>query len=250
MTSRLPAGALHGPGTRCTVVFIPLERTADVTMDGSTIAELFLLAFALAAALVVRPWRLLCPIASHQGLATPLLAMLTILPWLWAWPTSAAMPVPLQWSGAALAVLMLGWPLAVPVLVVAGLSTILTAGLSWTEALDMTVWSGVLPATMVLLLGQGVRTVFGTHPATYLLGRAFAVPLAALFVRTLGAVAAGQGFTAEDSEMQVVTAFLLALGESTWTCAVASILVAWRPQWLATWSDALYLGPRRPASST
>src|SRR6185369_16537512 len=203
-------------------------------MDASTIAELALLAFALAGALVVRPWRLLRAATSQPGLATPLLAMLTILPWLWAWRTSAAMPVPLQWSGAALAVLMLGWPLAVPVLVVAGLGTMLTAGLSWTEALATTVWSGVLPATMVLLLGQGVRTVFGTHPAVYLLGRAFAVPLVALFVCTLGAVAAGQGFAAEEGEIQVVTAFLLALGETNWTCAVAAILVVWRPQWLAT----------------
>jgi uncharacterized membrane protein len=176
--------------------------------------------------------------------------MLAILPWLWAWPTSAAMPVPLQWSGAALAVLMLGWPLAVPVLALAGLSTILTAGLSWAEAISTTFWSGVLPATAVLLLGQAVRSVFGTHPAAYLLARAFAVPLVALFVCTLGAAVAGQGFTAEDDEMQVVAVFLLALGESTWTCAVAAILVAWRPQWLATWSDALYLGPRRPARST
>ena len=218
-------------------------------MDGSTTEELALLAFALAAALVVRPWRLVCLTASHAGLATPLLAMLTILPWLWAWPISAAMPVPLRWSGAALAVLMLGWPLAVPVLVVAGLSTILTAGLSWTEALATTIWSGVLPATVVLLLGQGVRTVFGTHPAVYLLGRAFAVPLVALFVCTLGAAVAGQGFAAEDAEIQVVTAFLLALGETTWTCGIAATLVAWRPEWLATWSDALYLGPRHPARS-
>jgi uncharacterized membrane protein len=221
-------------------------------MDVSTAAKLVLLASALAAALVVRPWRLLQLHASdcQSGLATPLLAMLTILPWLWAWPASAAMPVPLQWSGAALAVLMLGWPLAVPILAFAGLSTILTAGLSWDEALSITVWSGVLPATAVLLLGQVVRTAFGTHPAVYLLGRAFAVPLVALFVCTVGAAVAGQGFAAEDGEMQVVAAFLLALGETTWTCAIAAILVAWRPQWLATWSDSLYLGLRRPARST
>jgi uncharacterized membrane protein len=219
-------------------------------MDVSNAAQLVLLASALAAAMVVRPWRLLHASESQSGLATPLLAMLTILPWLWAWPASAAMPVPLRWSGAALAVLMLGWPLAVPVLAFAGLSTILTAGLSWDEALSITVWSGVLPATAVLLFGQAVRTAFGTHPAVYLLGRAFAVPLVALFVCTVGAAVAGQGFAAEDGEMQVVAAFLLALGETTWTCGVASILVAWRPQWLATWSDTLYLGPRRPARST
>jgi uncharacterized membrane protein len=218
--------------------------------DAWIAAELVLLGLALAAALVVRPWQLLRAGESDSGLATPFLAMLTILPWLWAWPANAAMPVPLQWSGAALAVLMLGWPLAVPVLVLAGFSTILTASLSWDEALSITVWSGVFPATAVLLLGQGVRRIFGTHPAAYLLGRAFAVPLVALFACAWGAAVAGQGFAAEDGEMQVVAAFLLALGETTWTCAVVAILVAWRPQWLATWSDALYLGAPRPAKST
>jgi uncharacterized membrane protein len=47
--------------------------------------------------------------------------------------------------------------------------------------------------------------------------------------------------------MQIVTALLLAVGEASWTCALATLLVACRPQWLATWSDALYLP--RPAAS-
>jgi uncharacterized membrane protein len=47
--------------------------------------------------------------------------------------------------------------------------------------------------------------------------------------------------------MQIVTALLLAVGEASWTCALATLLVACRPQWLATWSDALYLP--HPASS-
>lgn len=209
--------------------------------------ELVLLAGALAAALVVRPWRLLAGPAAGRSLATPLLAALTVLPWLWAWPGGGAMPMPLQWSGAALAVLMLGWPLAVPVLTVAAISTMLTAGASWPGALSSAVWLGVLPATAVLLLGHAVRRAFGTHPAAYLLGRAFAVPLLALFACTLGAALANGHFAGSDQEVLVVTAFLMAMAETIWTCAIVSILVAWRPHWLATWSDALYLGPRRPA---
>jgi uncharacterized membrane protein len=216
-------------------------------MSAGPFAEMLLLAAALAASLVVRPWRMLRGADSGSGLATPLLAALTLLPWLWAWPSSAAMPIPIQWSGAALAVLMLGWPLAVPVLVAAGISTVFTTGASWPVALSTIVWSGLLPATIVLLLGYAMRRVFGTHPAVYLLGRAFAVPLLALFGCALAGAMTGGTFAGEDREMQVVAAFLMAMAETTWTCAVASILVAWRPQWLATWSDALYLGPRRRA---
>lgn len=213
-----------------------------------TAIEFVLLACALAAALVVRPWRLLGGRASGPSLATPLLASLTLLPWLWAWPGSAAFPIPLQWSGAGLAVLMLGWPLAVPVLTLAGVSTVVTLGASWPQALSTIVWSGVLPATAVLVLGHAVRRVFGTHPAAYLLGRAFAVPMLALFACTLGAAVVEQGLADADADILVVASFLLAMSEATWTGAVASILVACRPQWLATWSDALYLARRRPAS--
>jgi hypothetical protein len=214
---------------------------------GDVALELVLLACALAAALLVRPWRLLAASGTASALATPVLAALTLLPFLWAWPGSAAMPVPLQWSGAALAALALGWPLAILVLLAAGMSTMVTTNASLWEAVSGTVWLGVLPATAVLLLGHVVRRVFGTHPAAYLLGRAFAVPLVALFACTLGAALVTGGFAGNDGEAVVVTALLMSMAETSWTCALVSVLVAWRPQWLATWSDALYLRQRRPA---
>ncbi|MGV3569827.1 MAG: hypothetical protein ACO1PB_04445 [Ramlibacter sp.] len=205
--------------------------------------EVIVLVVALAAALLVRPWRLLQPWRLAL-LATPLLAVLTLLPWLWSWPGLAALPIPLHWSAAPLVVLVLGWPLAVPALALAGLATMLTGGASLAEAITLVVWSGILPATLMLVLGHAVRRGFGPNPVAYLLGRAFVVPLAALAVCSLAAAAAGQGFTSPRGDLQAVAVLLLAMGEASWTCAVATLLVAYRPQWLATWSDALYL--RRP----
>jgi uncharacterized membrane protein len=210
----------------------------------TTVAFVFV-ACALAASLAVRPWRMLRGDGSPPALATPLLATLVLLPWLWAWPIGANLPVPVQWSGAALAVLMLGWPLAIPLLVGAGLSTMVTAGASFGEAISSVAWLGVLPATAVLVLGHGVRRAFGMHPVAYLLGRAYAVPLVALFGCTLAFTAASGGFTGIDTATGVVAAFLMAMGEAAWTGAVAALLVAWRPRWLATWSDARYLRPRQ-----
>jgi len=179
------------------------------------------------------------------ALATPLLASLVLLPWLWAWPVGANLPVPVQWSGGALAVLMLGWPLAIPVLAIAGASTTFTIGASIPEAISATVWFGVLPATAVLVLGHAVRRAFGMHPVAYLLGRAYAVPLAALFSCALASAWASGHLPGADGATAVVTAFLMAMGEAAWTCAVASLLVAWQPQWLATWSDERYLPSRK-----
>lgn len=201
-----------------------------------------LLLLAWAATLALRPWRLLRP---HQGqvpLATPFLAALTVLPWLWSWPGLAALPLPLHWSGAPLAVLLVGWPLAIPLLTVAGLSTMLTSGNSLMEALSLTVWSGLLPATLVLLLGHAVRKAFGPNPVAYMLGRAFFVPMLALGACGLAAALLSQALAGPTGELQRVALALLAMGEAAWTCAVVSMLVAYRPQWLATWSDRLYLG--------
>jgi hypothetical protein len=208
--------------------------------------EVLLLALAWAAALAVRPWRLLAPRDGEVPLATPLLACATLLPWLWAWPGLAALPLPMHWSGAPLVVLLLGWPLAVPVLTLAGLSTMFTTGASLAHALSLTVWSGLLPATLVLVLGHAVRRGLGHHPVSYMLGRAFFVPMLALVACGLAA-AALEGPPPPDAlaGLARIAAGMLAMGEASWTCAVASLLVAWRPQWLATWSDSLYLG--RPA---
>ncbi|MCG2594073.1 hypothetical protein LZ009_14930 [Ramlibacter sp. XY19] len=200
-------------------------------------AAVVILLLAVAASLAVRPWRLL----RGGALATPLLAALALLPWLWAWPALAGMPMALQWSAAPLLVLLLGWPLAVLALVAAGLGTMLVAGASFAQAVAMTLWSGVLPATAMLILGYAIRAIFGTNPASYLAGRAFAAPLVALLFCDGLAAAFGHGPLAQGGGLQYVAALLLSMGEAGWTCAVASALVACRPEWLATWSDRLYL---------
>lgn len=211
-------------------------------MNALVAAEALLLGLAWAVALCVRPWRLLQPHEGKAPLATPFLALLALVAWLWAWPGLAALPLPLHWSAAPLTVLLVGWPLAVCVLTLAGLSTLVTTGASPADALAMTLWSGLVPATLVLGLGHVVRCAFGPHPVAYLLGRAFFVPMLALAGCGLAAAAFDQAFSGPSGELQRVATALLAMGEAAWTCAIVSLLVAYRPQWIATWSDALYLG--------
>ena len=211
-------------------------------MPAAVAVEAILLALAWAAALRCGRGGLLQPAHGQVPLATPLLASLAVLPWLWAWPGLAALPIPLHWSGAPLVVLLVGWPLAVPVLTVAGLSTMVTTGARLGDALALTVWSGVLPATLVLVLGHAVRKAFGPNPVAYMLGRAFFVPMLALAGCGLPRRLWARASPAPTGELQRIAIALLAMGEASWTCAVVSLLVAYRPQWLATWSDAMYLG--------
>jgi uncharacterized membrane protein len=218
-------------------------------MGAHTFLEALLLALAWAACLSVRPWRLLRRYGGRQApLTTPFLACLTVLPWLWSWPGLAALPLPLHWSGAPLVTLLVGWPLAVPILTVAGLSTMFTNGFTPAHALGLTVWSGLLPATLVLLLGHAVRKAFGAQPIAYMLGRAFLVPMLTLVACGFSAAHLSHGLQGPTAELQRVAVLLLALGEASWTCALVSLLVAYKPQWLATWSDTVYL--RKPARAS
>ena len=207
--------------------------------------ELILLALAWAVTIAVRPWRQLRSGRDPGPLLTPMLAAMTTLPLLWAWSGWSALPLALRWSGAPLAVMTLGWPLAVPVLTFAGLSTMLTSGASVAQALSTTVWAGLLPATLVLVLGHGVRKAAGPHPVAYMIGRAFLVPMLSLTACGFAAAALGPGLHGPTAELQHMAIALLAMGEASWSCAIVSLLVAYRPQWLATWSNAMYFG--RPA---
>ncbi|AVS88048.1 hypothetical protein C8238_07155 [Paracidovorax avenae] len=219
--------------------------------------EAAIVLIALAAAAATRPWRLLAagpaphapeglggaPEARQASpLLTPLLATLVFLPWIWALPTLHAMPLQLQMSGACLVVLMVGWPLAVPVLAaVAAMAALLSPALTWSEALGLAAWQGVVPATLALLLGALLRRLTGTHLFVYVLGRAFLGTALCMFAANGLALWSGHGLPGVDPGLAMVARWLMAWGDAVVTGMLCAVFVAFRPEWLATWSDRLYL---------
>lgn len=201
------------------------------------LAQLAVVLLALALALSLRPWRLL----AGGRLLTPLLASLLVLPWLWALPSLHAMPLQLQWSGACLVLLMLGWPLAIPVLCLVAVITTVLAGAGWADAVGMAAWIGVLPATLGLALGAAVRRVLGTHPFVYVLGRAFVGSVLSLFAASVLRQWSGGELPGVGPNLSLVAHWLTAWGDAFVTGMLVAVFVAYRPQWLATWSDALSL---------
>ena len=183
--------------------------------------ELVLVVSTLALSLALRPWRLL----AGGRLLTPLLATLALLPWLWALP----------------ALLMLGWPLAIPVLCLTALLAAWIAPVGGSQALGMATWLGVVPATLALGLGAVLRRLLGTHPFIYVLGRAFLGSALCLFAAGLLRQWTGPALPGVASELTMVARWLMAWGDAVVTGMLTAIFVAYRPQWLATWSDALYL---------
>lgn len=211
---------------------------------------------ALVAALAARPWRILAsrkPLAPEafgtpSALWTPLLATVVFLPWMWALPTLHHMPLQLQWSGACLVLLMLGWPLAVPTLLAVGaIAALVSPGLGVWDALGMAVWQGVVPATLALLLGvalrrlAGARSLAGVRAFVYVLGRGFLGTALCLFVAGTLSQWNGHTLPGVGGQLSLVARWLMAWGDAVVTGMLCAVFVAFKPEWLATWSDDLYL---------
>ena len=194
----------------------------------------FILVCALTA-LWLRPWRMLAP------LLTPMLAFLVLLPWLWALPELHQMPLQLQWSGAPLITLVLGWPLAVLTLIGVGALAGLISSMSVDACVQLIFWQGLLPATFTLLLGAAIRRWLPHHPFVYVLGRGFLGSVVCIFAAHFLAQLAGHELPHVGTGLSLVGFWLMAWGDAFITGMVCAIFVALQPQWLATWSDALYL---------
>ena len=221
--------------------------------------DIALITLAICLALAMRPWRQL---ANGKALAdqthgdssplwTPLLATLVILPWLWALPTLHQMPLQLQWSGACLVMLTLGWPLAVPALCAVGaMAYALSPSLDAWEAVRLTVWHGLVPATFAVLWGALLRRWLGTKVFVYIFGRGFVGTVLSLFAAGLLSAALGHSLPGVNEDLGTIARWLMAWGDAVVTGMLCAVFVAYRPQWLATWSDDLYLYKNAPKPNT
>jgi uncharacterized membrane protein len=196
--------------------------------------ELVIAAVALAAAVARRPWRVM----QRAGPPWSWVLAWAVLPLLWSIDRQlgvAALPV---LSGAALLVLMTGWPLAVLACVPMGLIAVLGGPLDAHDALHRAVWLGIVPATMACAIGGAVRRWLPLHVGVYVFAGAFIGSGVAVWLAgTLGAALA----TAPGAADADVARVLMSLGEAAITGAVVTLLVAHRPEALATYCERAYL---------
>jgi uncharacterized membrane protein len=144
---------------------------------------------------------------------SPVLAILVVLPWLWALPSLHHAPLQLRWSGAVLVLLMFGWPLAVPVLLLVAAIAWAISPLNAAGALVAAVWQGIVPATLALVLGAVLRRWLPPHPFVYVLGRGFLGAVLCLFASGLLAQAVGAGLPGVRA-LDRVARWLMAWGDA------------------------------------
>lgn len=204
--------------------------------------HLLLLMPALALALALRPWRGV----GAGGPPWPWLAWVAVLPLFWGADLIGHSRIIQPLSGAALLVLMAGWPLAMlAMLPVAGLMVVV-GGLSPAEALHRLVWLGLVPGTLALGLGAGLRRWLPNHLFVYILGRGFFTTWIAAATAGALALLVVQAPVGTDTGDLLLGRFLTASGEAFLSGMLTAIFVAFRPGWLATYSDYLYLPKDRP----
>jgi uncharacterized membrane protein len=204
-------------------------------MGMSLFFEALALMLATALAVWLRPWRGL----SAQSLPWPWVVAVALMPFLWALDGLTGVTLSPRLSGAALLVLLAGWPLTVLTLLPVAFVAALVGPLDWAEAVHRGVWFGLLPASLMLVLGAAVRRWLPRHPATYMLGRGCVVVFATCAVAALSFTwLRREAGVAVDASM--VAALLGAWGETVITAWVVALGVACHPHWLATYSDRLY----------
>lgn len=202
--------------------------------------EVFNLALAVIALLVavaLRPWR-----ALGRGMPPwPWWAWAAVLPAFWGADRYLATPVAQPLSGACLLMLMCGWPLAVILLVPVAALTAWLAPLPGAEAVARYFWLGVVPATFAVAIGAAIRRWLPNHLMVYILGRGFfATALAGMLAGTLGIWQQGAPAGLDAGDLMLAR-WLASWGDAWLAGFLVAIFVAFRPQWLATYSDRLYL---------
>jgi len=195
---------------------------------------------AAALALWFRPFAVL----REPSLRTPWIAALVILPFAWSTlrvPDGAS----LQLSGACLLVLMFGWPLAVWTILPVAAASAWLLGAAPAETVALAAWHGVVPASFALAIGIAIRRWLPRQLFVYILGRGFVGTALALMAAGTLAAYVGPLPAGTDIATMLLGTWLMAWGEALLTGMLTAIFVAYRPQWLLTWSDRRYL-PRPP----
>lgn len=203
-----------------------------------------LCALILTATLPFQPWLPL----RHGPLIHPWLGAMVLLPLLWS--TTHLLPngMSMHVSSACLMTLMFGWPLAMWSLVPAALAS------AWMghghfpplgEVVSHLVWLGLLPGTLGLFIGLGIRRLLPHHLFVFILGRAFLGSIAAVVLTGMLALLAGRKPDVFGALEWMLGYTLVAWGEGFSTGMLIATFVAFKPQWVLTYSDARYL-PGRP----
>jgi uncharacterized membrane protein len=154
--------------------------------------------------------------------------------------------------GATLLYLMFGARLALVALAVAGAGATLAGHGTWADYLPGLFVGGVVPVAASRLVFEFSQRRLPANVFVYIFVAGFAAGgIATLAAETAALVTADASISAPwGAGTLAVLALLLAFAEATLTGMIVSILVAYRPGWLASFTEARYLAPPHDRAGT
>ncbi len=154
--------------------------------------------------------------------------------------TQSVMGVSLHFLGASIAALMFGARFALLALAVvsAAWAVLGRVWLGW--GWDFLVHDA-LPVAVTVAFGALLNRKLPAHIFVYIIGNAFFAAFLAMLASVLAKAAMTQWLGGEALPY-LVAAIPMSFGEAFFTGGTMALIVAYRPQWCATFDDARYLG--------
>lgn len=209
--------------------------------DWPAVAVVLLVAL-LAQSLRAAPWpRLAAAPARHVYFGATLAVML-----LWLGAARVGAGLGLHLLGATILYLMFGGPLAVLAVTVAGATATLVTGGGAGDLALRVLAAGIVPVAVSHAVLRVAEARLPPNFFVYVFVAAFlggALAMAATGVVAALALAGAPATAARGAFVELV--LLLGFGEATLTGMLLTIFVVYRPDWVATFSDARYLRSRR-----
>jgi uncharacterized membrane protein len=166
----------------------------------------------------------------------------------WMMRPELAAGLRLHFIGATVLVLMFGARLALLGIAIASALAAVVGPAAWHALPRDLLLGGALPVAVSTLVLRFVETRLPAHVFIYIFVAGFLAGGLATFAAdavVLFATPAPGALGVETGALAVI-ALLLAFAEATLTGMLVSIMVAYRPAWLASFDDRRYLGTRTP----
>jgi uncharacterized membrane protein len=217
---------------------------AHLLSPGLVWATAALLALLLALAAWRAPWRRLVDNEqSHVWLGA-----IVAIALLWAIAGGVGASVRIHLLGATIAMLMFGPALGFVALALAGAAVTAATSASWTTYPAHVLLSGAVPVAVTWVALRFAESRLPPNYFVYIfvvafLGGALGMAAAGVANAVLVALIAPGAAHAGDDLLPMLV--MLGFGEGTLSGMLVSLMVVYRPTWVATFSDARYLARRR-----
>jgi uncharacterized membrane protein len=218
-----------------------------MTIDGALFTPLLLwvfgLVFALSLALALRltPWRKFRDLEQLNVFLGAVVALVL----LWHMDAQVQPGLSFHLLGVTAMTLMFGWSLAVIGASLALLGVILNAGTGWEGFALNAILSGIVPATLTQVLLILIRWYLPKHFFVYVLVNGFltagVVGVATGYLAAALLVLSGAYSFADLSESVLPFFPLMFMPEAFLNGWILAVLVAFKPQWVYSFSDEQYL---------